>query len=235
MGGGHASRTWIRNDSFDTSQWYKNSAQYQDDLARREAQAAADRREAAINDAVHQAIDADPPSASELGVDIEGAGPDRAALIRYVAWREVLRRTRDDLEEGLAALHRAVDAPRLTEADIEPLTAEDKSSLLAAVRNARRGLDLSVIRSAEKNRFLAKLSDDQHAAEVAASAIETAEFELEIASRRLAAVEHRHELFINARCARWRPNGWPGSSSISLRRCGLLIGNYAARARPPVA
>jgi hypothetical protein len=109
----------------------------------------------------------------DIATDIRGLPPARARLAQFVAWRGQVAERLANLQSGIDRL--AADVARVTEAKdrLRLLRAADTSSILD---NLRQGTEvaLSAISGRQAQDLSAQLAASEHAAEVAAAAIETA-------------------------------------------------------------
>ncbi|MFL5282905.1 MAG: hypothetical protein ACJ8AW_18410 [Rhodopila sp.] len=133
--------------------------------------------------------------------DIEvpnGLSPQRARLVRYVGWLARLRGELDDAVSGRAAFLATMKVPSLTRAAIQQLIADDKSGLVGLMTRGGEGVSMHSLRSHERKLLLEQLVADEHAAEVAGSALTEVEKTIDSLERQIQVVSGRHGEFVAA-------------------------------------
>jgi|GEM_PF-4972845 len=130
----------------------------------------------------------DPPD--DVAADIRGLPPARARLAQFVAWRRLVAERLANLDAGIAELSQ--DIARVTEAQdrLRRLRTADTSSVLDNLRQGA-GAALSAISGHQAQDLASQLVASEHAAEVAAAAIETATPERDHFRAVLAALDER--------------------------------------------
>lgn len=137
------------------------------------------------------ARDAKPPSAEELGIDVEGLTPGREALARYQAWLARERAELAELEERHNEYLRQMAIPLLTQKERDDLIAADKSGFMAWARNGSKPDEEPEVHTFQVEDLRNKLAHDKHKAEVAAATLEGLHKEIEDKKLRLEIVEKK--------------------------------------------
>lgn len=143
------------------------------------------RRELAISHATDDLYDVDPPLALTLTI---GLPPARAMLARYVAWKKKISDELADLQAQRARLQGFIDAPGETTATIKSAIRRTADWLLGkgddnSDGKSRRALD-------------EKLAMETHRADAAREALPELELKLDVAARRMEALEGREGEFL---------------------------------------
>lgn len=149
-----------------------------------------------IADAPDPYAEAEPPSAEALGIDTAGLPPQRARLVRYVAWCDRCRQELQELEAARAAYLTAMGVPVVTEERLRTLIESDTSNYLAWIKSRAPALTKTQARSFEREQLEQKLAGDRHAAEVARGAIAQLEAEIDQKREQLPNLEERHRAFV---------------------------------------
>lgn len=179
----------------DATALYRLSPEARAAAERAAAEQAAERREADIDAAVQPYADGDPPEADGLGIDVTSLPPARAMLARFAAWLNATRAELDQLETGRARLLETLGVPALTAARIKELVESDTTRFLNWMAAGGAGLTIEAARSFERAELDRKLIQGEHQAEIARTALDRAEFKIDVLRKAVAALESRHEGF----------------------------------------
>jgi hypothetical protein len=126
----------------------------------------------------------------DIAIDVRGLPPARARLAQFVGWRRLVAERLANLDAGIDEL--SADVARVTEAKdrLRRLRAADTSSMLDNLRQGA-GAALSAISGRQAQDLSAQLAASEHAAEVAAAALESATPERDHFRAVLAALDER--------------------------------------------
>ena len=138
----------------------------------------------------------EPPSAEDLAIDVTGLGPQRARLVRFVAWLDRSRTELKTLEQGRANFLEAMGVPAVTEERLKALIEADTSNFLAWMRSGSTKVTKKQARSFERQKLDEKLASDRHTAEVARNALDQVEKEIDAKRVEIEQLEERHRAFV---------------------------------------
>jgi hypothetical protein len=155
-------------------------------------------RDAAVDAATREKLEAGMPTARALGVDVDGLGAARARLIVGKAWIEHQRAKIPALEEKRDAFLRALAMPDQTRAELAAVESKTTLALRKFYDAGSKG-EMPDLHRAEREVLVERLAlEDALAAECSAGLLEQAEVEIGTQHRLVAELEGRIEGWITA-------------------------------------
>jgi len=162
--------------------------------ARRVQAEAEEAAEARAEAAAAEFATMEPPAA--IAAVTNGLSPQRARLVRYVQWLATLEAEHASLISGRAAYLTAQKVPTLTKQAIEKLISDDKSGLVELMTQGGRGVTTHSLRAHERKLLQDRLAGDEHAAEVATSALTEVEGRTDALAKQIEILRGRRRRFV---------------------------------------
>jgi hypothetical protein len=155
-------------------------------------------RQTKLDEVYLELVEAEPPAASELGIDVSDLLPARAVLVRFSAWVSRLSSELSDLESQRVAYLKAMGVPAQMEAEIKALEEADRSGFLAWRKRGSPVMDRPAVRAFEREQLLEKLKADEWQAKVAIGELDRCEQEIAEKQKTIETIGGRRDGFVKA-------------------------------------
>ncbi len=137
-----------------------------------------------------------PPSAADLGINVDGLPSKRALLARFAAWQIQTVDQMAALEDARTAYLEQMGVPVVTEETLRALVERDTLAHLAWIKAGASKISKADARSFEREQLETKLTGDRHQAEVARAAMDALEAEIDAARAMVSGLERRHRGYV---------------------------------------